>query len=92
MKKNLSSIFFFMIGFILFLFFFPLVEGFEECMVDTLANMKIELSSLRKEVDELKDSQPSTQSSAQTEVANSELASNTADTYNELNDISDAPI
>lgn len=81
MKKNLSSIFFFMIGFILLLFFFPLVEGFEDCVVDTLANMKIELASLRKEVDALKEP-----SNSRPEVADSELANNTADTYDELND------
>ena len=81
MKKNLSTIFFFMLGFILFLFFFPLVEGFEDCIVDTLANMKIEISSLREDVDKLKEPQ----NSAQPDVANSELANNTADTYDDLN-------
>jgi hypothetical protein len=88
MKKNkMSAFFFFIIGFILFLFFFPVVEGFEDCVVDTLANMKIELSDLREEVDKLK----TPQSEETTKIANSELGSQTDETYGDLDsNLSDA--
>jgi hypothetical protein len=81
MKRKTSAIFFFLIGVILVLFFFPLVEGFEDCMVDTLATMKNQIAELRKDVDALK-----TPTLDQTsDVANSQLAGKTDQTYSELN-------
>ena len=58
MKKYL------IIGFILLIVCFPMIEGFENCIVDTLANLKNEVSKLQTEVTEMKSAQNAQSESA----------------------------
>ena len=67
--------------FILLLFIPPLIEGFDECIIDTLANLKMDVAQIKEE---LKKDTPVLDEHV-------ELAKQSEETYNELTDnISDA--
>jgi hypothetical protein len=53
MKKYMKSFFFIVIIVILFLFIPPLVEGFDECIVDTLVNLKLEVAEIKEDISKL---------------------------------------
>ena len=81
--KKYKIICFCIIVFILLLFIPPLIEGFDECIIDTLANLKMDVAQIKEE---LKNTPKDTVLDEHTE-----LAKQSEETYNELTDnISDA--
>ena len=80
MKKYIKLFFFIVIIGILLLFIPPLIEGFDDCIIDTLANLKNDVAEIKKEL-------------KKNDVTDEhvELAKQSEETYNELNDtMSDA--
>jgi hypothetical protein len=75
--KNIILI---IIGFLLIIFF-PIVEGFEDCIVDTLADLKNDVAELKTEMDEIKGKK-----SEATDSVDPVLADQSEETYNDLND------
>jgi len=83
MKKYIKITCFCIVVFILLLFIPPLIEGFDECIIDTLANLKMDVAQIKEELKTPKDT-----SIPEEHV---ELAKQSEETYNELTDnISDA--
>lgn len=77
MKKYMKSFFFIVIIVILLLFIPPLVEGFDECIVDTLVNLKLDVAEIKEELK--KKDTPNVVIDEHEELANQ-----SEETYNEL--------
>jgi len=78
--KKYKIICFCIVVVILVLFIPPLIEGFDDCIIDTLANLKNDVAEIKKEL-------------KKNDVTDEhvELAKQSEETYNELNDnMSDA--
>ena len=86
MKKYIKPLFFIVIIVILLLFIPPLIEGFDDCIIDTLANLKMDIAEIKEELKK-KDTPVDTPIPDE----HVELANQSEETYDELNDnIADA--
>lgn len=80
MKKYMKITCFCIVVFILLLFIPPLIEGFDDCIIDTLANLKMDVAQIKEQ---LKNTPVSDE--------HAELAKQSEETYNNLTDnMSDA--
>ena len=77
MKKYIKITCFCIVVFILLLFIPPLIEGFDECIIDTLANLKNDVAEIKEE---LKKNAPPVIPAKQAEMSNK-----AGDSYNQLN-------
>ena len=48
--KKYKIICFCIVAFILLLFIPPLIEGFDECIIDTLVNLKMDVAQIKEEL------------------------------------------
>ena len=73
--KKYKIICFCIVVVILILFIPPLIEGFDDCIIDTLANLKNDVAEIKKEL-------------KKNDVTDEhvEMAKQSEETYNELND------
>lgn len=59
MKKYIKLSLFIVIIAILLLFIPPLVEGFDDCIIDTLANLKVDIINIKEDITKLKENETS---------------------------------
>ena len=77
MKKYIKYLI--IISLIVVLFFYtPILEGFDDCIVNTLADLKNEVAALKNEVEDLKTKKEPV------EDTHAALAAESTDTYNDV--------
>ena len=57
MKKYIKLLLFIVIIGILLLFIPPLIEGFDDCIIDTLANLKVDIINIKEDITKLKENE-----------------------------------
>ena len=83
MKKYIKTFFFIVIIGILLLFIPPLIEGFDDCIIDTLVNLKMDVAQIKEE---LKKSVPEPVENVELTDEQVVLANQSEETYNDLID------
>jgi len=81
--KKYKIICFCIVVFILLLFIPPLIEGFDECIIDTLVNLKMDVAQIKEE---LKKNVPVPVENAELTDEQVVLANQSEETYNDLID------
>jgi predicted PurR-regulated permease PerM len=98
MKKYMKSFFFIVIIVILLLFIPPLVEGFDECIVDTLVNLKLDVAEIKEDISKLNKNETSqdatsylnnfsSQVTSQAQGISNSVSNTTTDITNSVQDI-----
>ena len=78
MKKYIKVTYFCIVVFVLLIFVPPIIEGFDECIVDTLVNLKLDVAEIKEELEKKSTPPPLTAKQAV-------LSNKAGDSYNELN-------